>query len=147
MDSVRETSILLTGYIQQFYREYIWSGCRDSHCTVSTSGYVSLCCTSVIQPLKYRARKHNPQQVEKQKTYINMKLKNMPQNDQCVTKMMKKKIKSLLVKIDATAWLIKHWINDNRNKNINAQCPRHLNTHILTHTILGRWGVIALWLS
>lgn len=34
--------------------------------------------------------------------YLNMKLKNMLQNDKCTAKVMKKKIKSLLVENDVT---------------------------------------------
>ena len=44
-----------------------------------------------------------------------MKLNNMLQNDQYIAKVMKKKINNLPAEIGANAW-----INDKKNKNINA---------------------------
>ena len=79
LDNVRESSIVSSGYFHLSHWEFVLGLDALLYC-VSSSEHVILYCTSFMHPLKYRARKHSPQQGEKQKIFINMKLNNMLQN-------------------------------------------------------------------
>lgn len=83
---------------------------------VSAVGHTRFRYTPVIHPLIYNKKKQSTE--KKQNIFINMKLNDMLQNHQYVTRVVKKENQNLFVEIDATAWPMWRWSNDTKSKNI-----------------------------